>query len=154
MLERGFKDGDSEKCHDDFVLAQELLSDGDILIRDGGSVEIGLTFVLVGVLQISAFERAVNGLLALGAAADRTDLAVDSGTMAARLAAVAENAIHVPQYRRRGRKSMRTNLFIKVIVEHDEKETPERLGAELCRQLERNYIVREAELANFTKVED
>ncbi|HEX4275782.1 MAG TPA: hypothetical protein VHZ74_10525 [Bryobacteraceae bacterium] len=49
---------------------------------------------------------------------------------------------------------MRTNLFIKVIVEHDEKETPERLGAELCRQLERNYIVREAELANFTKVED
>ncbi|HEX4138525.1 MAG TPA: hypothetical protein VHY84_28200 [Bryobacteraceae bacterium] len=49
---------------------------------------------------------------------------------------------------------MRTNLFIKVVVEHEEKETPERLGAELCRQLERNYIVREAELANFTRVED
>jgi hypothetical protein len=49
---------------------------------------------------------------------------------------------------------MRTNLFIKVVVEHEEKETPERLGAELCRQLERNYIVREAELANFARVED
>jgi hypothetical protein len=49
---------------------------------------------------------------------------------------------------------MRTNLFIKVQVEHDEKETPERLGAELCRQLERNYLVREAELASFAKVED
>jgi hypothetical protein len=49
---------------------------------------------------------------------------------------------------------MRTNLFIKVVVEHEEKESPERLGAELCRQLERNYIVREAELANFTRVED
>jgi hypothetical protein len=49
---------------------------------------------------------------------------------------------------------MRTNLFIKVVVEHEEKETPERLGAELCRQLERNYIVREAELASFTPVED
>jgi hypothetical protein len=49
---------------------------------------------------------------------------------------------------------MRTNLFIKVVVEHDEKEAPERLGAELCRQLERNYLVREAELANFSRVED
>jgi hypothetical protein len=49
---------------------------------------------------------------------------------------------------------MRTNLFIKVVVEHDEKESPERLGAELCRQLERNYLVREAELANYAPVED
>jgi hypothetical protein len=49
---------------------------------------------------------------------------------------------------------MRTNLFIKVVVEHDEKEKPEKLGAELCRQLERNYIVREAELASFSRVED
>ncbi len=44
---------------------------------------------------------------------------------------------------------MRTNLFIKVVVEHEEKEAPEKLGAELCRQLERNYIVREAELASY-----
>jgi len=49
---------------------------------------------------------------------------------------------------------MRTNLFIKVIWEHEEKESPEQLGAELCRLLERNYIVREAELASFAKVED
>lgn len=49
---------------------------------------------------------------------------------------------------------MRTNLFIKVVVEHEEKEEPERLGRELCRQLERNYIVRAAELASFAKVED
>ncbi|HWF07416.1 MAG TPA: hypothetical protein VG297_03075 [Bryobacteraceae bacterium] len=49
---------------------------------------------------------------------------------------------------------MRTNFFLKVVVEHDEKETPEKLGAELCRQLERNYIVREAELASFSKVDD
>jgi hypothetical protein len=49
---------------------------------------------------------------------------------------------------------MRTNLFIKVVVEHDEKELPEKLGAELCRQLERNYLVRKAELQSFSKVED
>jgi hypothetical protein len=49
---------------------------------------------------------------------------------------------------------MRTNLFIKVIVEHEPNEQPEKLGAELCRQLERNYIVREAELSNFSRVEE
>jgi hypothetical protein len=49
---------------------------------------------------------------------------------------------------------MRTSLFIKVIVEHDEKESPEKLGEELCRQIERNYIVRAAELSSFAPVED
>lgn len=49
---------------------------------------------------------------------------------------------------------MRTNLFIKVIVDHDPKESPEKLGAELCRQLEKNYIVRDAELSSFSPVED
>jgi hypothetical protein len=49
---------------------------------------------------------------------------------------------------------MRTNLFIKVVVEHDSKEVPEKLGGELCRLLEKNYIVREAELSSFSRVED
>jgi hypothetical protein len=49
---------------------------------------------------------------------------------------------------------MRTSLFLKVIVEHDEKETPEKLGGELCRQLERNYVVREAELSSFSTLEE
>jgi len=49
---------------------------------------------------------------------------------------------------------MRTNLYLKVIVEHDDKETPERLGAELCRQLERNFMVRDAELTSYAPVED
>jgi len=49
---------------------------------------------------------------------------------------------------------MRTNLFIKVIVEHDRKELPEKLGAELCRVLEKNYIVRKAELSSVAPVED
>jgi hypothetical protein len=49
---------------------------------------------------------------------------------------------------------MRTNLFIKVVVEHDAEESPERLGTELCRLLERNYVVREAELASFATVEE
>jgi hypothetical protein len=44
---------------------------------------------------------------------------------------------------------MRTDLFLKVVIEHDEAEAPEKLAAELCRQLERNFIVRTAELSSF-----
>jgi hypothetical protein len=49
---------------------------------------------------------------------------------------------------------MRTNLFLKVVVEHEPKEDPVKLGAELCRQLERNYVVRDAELSSFATVDD
>ena len=48
---------------------------------------------------------------------------------------------------------MRTNLFIKVVVQHDEKENPEKLGAELCRQLAKNFIVRSAELSSYSSVD-
>lgn len=48
---------------------------------------------------------------------------------------------------------MRTNLFFKVQVEHDENETPERVAAEIARQIEKNYVVRYAELSSFTTVE-
>ncbi|MDE3166083.1 MAG: hypothetical protein KGN36_09770 [Acidobacteriota bacterium] len=47
----------------------------------------------------------------------------------------------------------RTHLFIKVEIEHDSEERPERLGAELCRQLMKLYGVREAELTSYTQVE-
>ena len=49
---------------------------------------------------------------------------------------------------------IRTNLFFKVEVEHDRDESPERLGHEICRQIMKYYGVREAELTNFTKLED
>jgi hypothetical protein len=40
-------------------------------------------------------------------------------------------------------------LFIKVEVEHDENERPERLAAEICRTVLKIYGVRSAELSNF-----
>jgi hypothetical protein len=49
---------------------------------------------------------------------------------------------------------VRTSLFLKVVVEHDKKETPEKLGAELCRQLQKNYIVRSAELSSAAPAEE
>jgi hypothetical protein len=42
----------------------------------------------------------------------------------------------------------RVDLYIKVQVELDEEETPERIAREICRQLEKNYAVRSAELSS------
>ncbi len=42
----------------------------------------------------------------------------------------------------------RVDLYIKVTVEVDEGETPERIAGELCRRLEKIYPVRTAELSS------
>ena len=47
-----------------------------------------------------------------------------------------------------------TNFFFKVEVEHDSEERPEKLGEEIRRQVQRLYGVRQAELTNFTKLEE
>jgi hypothetical protein len=44
----------------------------------------------------------------------------------------------------------RVDLYIKVTVELDEEETPERVAGEICRQLEKQYVVRSAELSSIT----
>jgi len=43
----------------------------------------------------------------------------------------------------------RTDLFIKVVIDHDKTEKPEKLAAEICRQAEKVYGVRKAELNNY-----
>jgi tetrahydromethanopterin S-methyltransferase subunit G len=48
----------------------------------------------------------------------------------------------------------RTNLFIKVEIEHDREEDPQRLGEEICRQIGKIYGVLSAELSSFTRSED
>ena len=47
-----------------------------------------------------------------------------------------------------------TNLFFKVEIEHDEKDKPDKLGDEICRQLMKFYGVRSAELSSFSVVEE
>lgn len=42
----------------------------------------------------------------------------------------------------------RVDLYIKVEVELDESESPERVANEICRQIQKLYIVRSAELSN------
>jgi hypothetical protein len=48
----------------------------------------------------------------------------------------------------------RTNLFFKVVIEHDAEDKPERLGREISRQIQKVYGVRSAELTSHTKVEE
>jgi hypothetical protein len=42
----------------------------------------------------------------------------------------------------------RVDLYIKVEVDLDEDEKPERIAREICRQIEKIYVVRSAELSN------
>jgi len=42
----------------------------------------------------------------------------------------------------------RVDLYIKVEVELEEDETPEKVAREICRQVEKIYVVRRAELSN------
>jgi hypothetical protein len=43
----------------------------------------------------------------------------------------------------------RVDLYIKVTVEVDQEEKPERIAGEICRQMEKLYGVRSAELSNI-----
>jgi hypothetical protein len=42
----------------------------------------------------------------------------------------------------------RVDLYIKVEVELDEEEKPDRVATEICRALEKLYVVRSAELSS------
>ena len=42
----------------------------------------------------------------------------------------------------------RIDLYIKVQVELEDDEKPDRVAREICRQLEKIYVVRSAELSN------
>lgn len=44
---------------------------------------------------------------------------------------------------------IRTDLHIKVELEHGDDENPQKLAAEVCRQLLKVYSVRKAEVSNI-----
>jgi hypothetical protein len=47
-----------------------------------------------------------------------------------------------------------THLFLKVEIEHSEKDTPEKLAGEIRRQLLKLYGVRDVELSSYNVVEE
>jgi hypothetical protein len=47
----------------------------------------------------------------------------------------------------------RADLYVKVELEVDERETPERLAAEVCKQIRKVYGVRAAEVSSIVERE-
>ena len=47
----------------------------------------------------------------------------------------------------------RIDIYVKVEVELDEEELPERVAREICRQVEKMYIVRKAESSHIVSRE-
>lgn len=45
----------------------------------------------------------------------------------------------------------RTDIYIKVEVDHDKEETADAIGSELVRQLKKLYVVRRAEVTNHVR---
>jgi len=49
---------------------------------------------------------------------------------------------------------VRTHLFFKVEVEHDDEESPEKIGSEIGRQIGKLYVVRSVELCSVVEKPD
>jgi hypothetical protein len=106
-------------------------------------------------LQIHAVERAVDGVLALSAAADRANVAGYTGTIPARTPLLTDFAKgghqRIPlSYHR---KMARTYIYIKVELDLNEQEKPDRVAAEICRVIRKVYGVRSAEVSNIVDKE-
>lgn len=48
----------------------------------------------------------------------------------------------------------RSDLYLKIVLEHERDEKPEKLAEEICRKIEKLYGVRYAEVSNVTRREE
>jgi hypothetical protein len=99
--------------------------------------------MFTGFAEILAIERAIERHFALAAAAGRADLAVNGGTEPPGPAGLADFAERHVQF-----SMVRAHLFFKVEIEHDEKESPEKIGEEIARNLRKLYVTRAVELSS------
>ena len=119
-----------------------------------------------------AFQRTVNGVFPLRAAALRTNLAANAWTVTARALLFTQLTGSVHQQtltmcesgEDRGgrphtaslsyhRDMARIDLHLKVVIDTDDNEPPERLAQEICRIVRRIYGVRQAEISNMVEKE-
>src|ERR1700748_3717185 len=105
----------------------------------------------VGVLQVFTVEWAGKGNLALGTATDRADVALDCGACPPCASFPADFAKHLSWHELpllSDQRMKRVDLYIKVELELEEEEKTERVAGEICRQLEKLYMVHRAEVSN------
>jgi hypothetical protein len=111
--------------------------------------------------QVFAFKRTGERDLAFRSAANAADISLHRRTGpfgAALTAELAQNYFrHLSLSSVPGiietKPMKRVDLYIKVQVELDEDEKPDRVAREICRQLEKIYVVRTAELSSAVSAE-
>ena len=133
------------------MLAQKFFADSNVFVRN--LVDRPGLLVPASFLEMLAIERTVDGIFALRAAAGGADFAAHTGAVTARSLLLADLAgiIHqriVPSYHR---SMPRTDVYIKVELDVDERERPERVASEICRQIRKVYGVRSAEVSSMVE---
>jgi len=103
--------------------------------------------------EVRAIQRAIDGVLALGPAAGRADVGVYAWTMAFGALPFTQFAgmVHAGLPSSYHRKMPRTDLYLKVELDLDSNESPERVAAEICRLVRRVYGVRKAEVSSMVE---
>jgi hypothetical protein len=108
-------------------------------------------------------QRTIHGNFALRTAADGTDLALHAWTVPFRAPLSAEFAriIHaglsnghlhrIVRPASYDQNVARTDVYLKVELDLDPKEKPERVAAEICRTIRRIYGVRKAEVSSMVE---
>jgi hypothetical protein len=116
-------------------------------------VERHWTIVRARFAQILAIQGTIHGDFAPGPAAGRADLAAHARTIAlgAPLFTQFARIVHASLPSSYHRKMPRTDLYLKVELDIDAKESPERVAAEICRLVRRVYGVRKAEVSSMVE---
>ena len=125
-----------------------------------------------GGLKMFAIGRAIDRIFPLRAAALGTNLAADAWAVPARTLLFTQltGSVHQQTLSTLGngpfrggrtrtaplsyhRDMARIDLHLKVVIDTDDNEPPERLAQEICRIVRRIYGVRQAEISNMVEKE-
>jgi hypothetical protein len=135
------------------MLPKELLSYANILVRDIVPRNGRKPFVRASLTEIIAGGWAIDRALAPGPAAKGANISANARAIASRTLLFADFAggIHrrmPPSYHW---VMPRSDLYIKVELDIDEKENPDRVAAEICRLIRKVYGVRQAEVSSIVE---
>ena len=135
------------------LLAHKLLTHFDIAIRDLVDCQDNLRLVSACLLKVRTRSGAFNRDLAALGATDRANLTVHARTMPFRASLITYFALD--RHRQVSTSSYyheemrRIDVYLKVELDLDPKESPERVAAEICRMINRVYGVRKAEVSSI-----
>ena len=136
-----------------FVLADKFIGNANVPIGNFGGGNRSKLFVMARGLKVLAVVRAIDRVFALRTAALRANIASNARAVSARASLVADltGNVHRRMSLSYHRGMPRTDLYLKVELDLDEKENPERIASEICRTLRKLYGVRYAEVSSMVE---